>query len=147
MRKEVGRAARIAHKLLADPDHPAHKAYRKLRNRYGDRIRQAKKDHWDVWISEANMKSVWTIGKYIRAGSGDGSRTSIPPIRHPGSAETTHQSKEKSKIFYETFFPAPPPAAARRIQGNYPADAFEFATSGKTAQDHMTFKSSRQVSG
>ena len=41
--------------------------------------------------------------------------------------ETTHQSEEKSKIFYETFFPVPPPAAARCIHGRYPADAFDFA--------------------
>ena len=127
MRRKVGRAARLAHKLLNDPNHPAHVEYRKLRNRYGDRICQAKKDHWDAWISDADMKSVWTIGKYVRAGSSDGSRSSIPPIRRPGSAETTRQSEEKSKIFYETFFPAPPPAAARRIRGRYPENAFEFA--------------------
>lgn len=127
MRREVGRAARLSHKLLHDPDHPAHRTYRKMRNQYGDRIRQAKKDHWDAWISEADMKSMWTVGKYIRAGSTDGSKSSIPPIRCPGSAEATRQSKEKSKIFYETFFPAPPPEAARRIRGHYPDDAFEFA--------------------
>ena len=38
MRREVGRAARLAHKLLHDPDHAVHKDYRRLRNRYGDRI-------------------------------------------------------------------------------------------------------------
>ena len=127
MRREVGRAARLSHKLLFDPDHPAHRTYRQMRNHYGDRIRQAKKDHWDAWISDADMKSVWTVGKYIRAGSSDGSKSSIPPIRRPGSAEATRQSEEKSKIFYETFFPAPPPAAARRVRGHYPEDAFEFA--------------------
>lgn len=132
MRREVSRAARLAHKLLADLDHPAHKTYRQLRNQYGDRIRQAKKDHWDAWISEADMKSVWTVGKYVRAGSSDGSRSSIPPIRRPGSTEATRQSEEKSKLFYETFFPAPPPAAARRIRGRYPDDAFEFANISDT---------------
>ena len=65
MRREVGHAARVSHKLLFDPDHPAHRSYRQLCNRYGDHIRQAKKDHWDAWISDANMKSVWTVGKYV----------------------------------------------------------------------------------
>ncbi|EPS92588.1 hypothetical protein FOMPIDRAFT_1137584, partial [Fomitopsis schrenkii] len=39
----------------------------------------------------------------------------------------TRQSEEKSKIFYDTFFPAPPPTAVRRLNGTYPDDAFEFA--------------------
>ena len=29
-------------------------------------------------------------------------------------------------MFYETFFPAPPPEATRRAQSHYPPNAFEF---------------------
>ena len=127
MRREVSRTGRRAYRLREEANHPVHREYRQLRNHYGDCIRQAKRDHWEAWIAEANTKTIWTIGKYVRAGSTDGSRSSIPPIRRPNSNTPTQHSEEKSKIFYETFFPTPPPAALRRTRGNYPEDAFEFA--------------------
>ena len=127
MCREVSRTGRRAYRLRDTPQHPIHHEYRTLRNRYGDRIKQAKRDHWEAWIAEADMKSIWTVGKYVRAGSTDGGRSSIPPIRRPGAAEPTRHSAEKSTIFYETFFPAPPPGAARRVHGTYPRDVFDFA--------------------
>ena len=72
---------------------------------------------------EADMKSVWTIGKYVRMGSSDGSCSSVPPIRRLGSDTPMRQSEEKGKIFYETFFPAPPQAATHQLRGAYPEDA------------------------
>ncbi|KAH9830560.1 uncharacterized protein C8Q71DRAFT_885640 [Rhodofomes roseus] len=98
-----------------------------LRNQYGDRIRHAKRDHWNACIEEADTCDVWTIGKFVRAGSSDGGKGSIPPMRRPGSDTTTRQSEEKGKIFFDTFFPAPPPEAARRLRETYPDNVFEFA--------------------
>ncbi|TFY52367.1 hypothetical protein EVJ58_g10059 [Rhodofomes roseus] len=126
VRREVSRLGRQAYKLRDFPDHPIHREYRTLRNRYGDQIRHAKRDHWNAWIEEADTRDVWTIGKFIRAGSSDGGKGSIPPMRRPGSDTTTRQSEEKGKIFFDSFFPAPPPEAARRLRETYPDDAFEF---------------------
>ena len=109
MRREVSRLGRRSYKLRNSKEHPIHGEYRKLRNQYGNQIRAAKKAHWDAWIEEANAKSIWTIGKFIRAGATDGSRSRIPPLRRPGDTQPAQDNSEKSGILYETFFPRPPP--------------------------------------
>ncbi|TFY52504.1 hypothetical protein EVJ58_g9980 [Rhodofomes roseus] len=127
MRREVGRLGRRAWKLREFPDHPIHHEYRSLRNRYGDQIRSAKRAHWDAWLEEADTRSIWTVGKYIRAGSSDGSKSRIPPLRRPNSTTLERDNTAKSEILYETFFPQPPPDIDQPDAEPFPPNAFEFA--------------------
>ncbi|KZT68329.1 hypothetical protein DAEQUDRAFT_645067, partial [Daedalea quercina L-15889] len=65
--------------------------------------------------------------KYIRAGSSDGSKSRIPPLRCLGSTVLEQDNEAKSKILYETFFPQPPPDIEPPDDEPFPPNAFEFA--------------------
>ncbi|GBE84337.1 hypothetical protein SCP_0603150 [Sparassis crispa] len=101
--------------------------YHSARNHYVDRIRTAKRDHWEAWLESADSDSVWTINKFTQAGPTDGGRTWIPPLMPTnGVGELISDNQGKSEILYDTFFPPPGITATPPTNVTYPPPAFLF---------------------
>ncbi|KAH8092209.1 hypothetical protein BXZ70DRAFT_1001870 [Cristinia sonorae] len=47
--------------------HPVHAEYRTARNTYANMIAQAKADHWDKWLRNANTRTIWDYGRFAKA--------------------------------------------------------------------------------
>ena len=101
-------------------DHPIHEEYRQQRNRYSEKIRNAKADHWVEWLEDLDESSVWQASKLVTSPPTDAGRVRIPTL-HVKDLATKRVTREESdnsgkgKLFYETFFPpentllTPPP--------------------------------------
>lgn len=110
-RSKVANLAKKSRKLTRSPLHPIHEEHRKARGDYGDAIKHAKKEHWEEWIVNTEMMTMWVLNKFITAEPTDGGRTRIPnlKVKQPdGSTKEASTNEEKSKAFFDVFF-APPP--------------------------------------
>ncbi|TMI86169.1 MAG: hypothetical protein E6H10_00780 [Bacteroidetes bacterium] len=88
--------------------------WRERANEYTNTIAKEKEAKWREYVSNADGKSIWKVKKYIDNAQ---TPTFIPTLDN--TAETTEQ---KTSLFKETFFPAPPPAKLNDIaQTLYPA--------------------------
>ncbi|CDO75057.1 hypothetical protein BN946_scf184757.g12 [Trametes cinnabarina] len=127
MRKEKERLARESHRHRADKAHPVHAEYRRLRNRYTDAIRAAKKDHWQAWIDSVDGKTIWDANRFLRRGPTDGGSARIPPIKaldDNGRPCILNSNADKGAEFHKTFFL--PPSAAGVPEGPFPKPRFSF---------------------
>lgn len=136
MQREVAQLRQQHYSLRAMPSHPIHKEYREKRNCYGTQVREAKKAHWDAWIKEANAADTWTISKYTKAGSLDGSWAHIPPLQRHLGQSTVQDNKAKGELLYKMFFPKPPPKLMVPNDGLQRREAFPFT--------HITDKQIRE---
>ena len=103
------------------PNHPIHAQYATTRNDYKNHIKKAKLSCWEKWLDGADPRSIWNIGKYIRAGPSDGGKSRIPPIssiNQDGAPTMLKDNEAKSIVFHKTFFHLPQQAA--QIPVNYP---------------------------
>ena len=70
-------------------------------------IRDAKQDHWIMWLERADDQTIWTIHRFISAPPGDGAQTRIPDLKVQnanGSLITVKENKDKAKALYNSFF-------------------------------------------
>lgn len=67
MRKEVTKLGRKALPFKGIPNHPAVCEYHRARNKYGEKIKQAKKDCWEAYLENADSTSIWHIGRMAKA--------------------------------------------------------------------------------
>ena len=107
-RKQVIRLGRAAYRKRTDLDHPAHAEYRKARNKYGENIGKAKKEHWEAFLEGVDEATVWNYSKYIRKGETDGGKTRVPPLQttdEQGRPRLAQDNAEKSRILHTAFFP------------------------------------------
>lgn len=126
MRQKVNHVGCKSYKLCDVPDHPIHADYCQQRNRYGDQIEAAKRAHWDAWLEDTDMSSVWMVGTYICTGSLDGSKSHVPPLWCPASELWLQDNKEKRQVPYKSFFPMPPADTMLPPAQDYPAAMFPF---------------------
>jgi len=112
MRKNLSRLRVTSYRNRALTDHPAHREMKKLSNKYGEAILQAKKQHWSSYLEDMSANEIWTANKYIRDPVGDGGSPRIPTLRThnaEGEAVEINNNEDKAKLFARTFFPPPPP--------------------------------------
>ena len=105
-RKQVIRLGRAAYRKRMDLDHPAHAEYRKARNKYGENIGKAKKEHWEAFLEGVDEATVWNYSKYIRKGETDGGKTRVPPLQttdEQGRPRLAQDNAEKSHILHTAF--------------------------------------------
>ncbi|GBE90127.1 RNA-directed DNA polymerase from mobile element jockey [Sparassis crispa] len=124
--KRVQRLARTSYKFRHIADHSSHMEYRRTRNRYGEEIKTAKQDHWEVWLESADPDSIWTINRFTSAGPTDGSRPRVPPLREGGESPADDNAA-KSAILYKTFFPPPGPPPTIPNGHRYGRPTFRFS--------------------
>lgn len=129
-RTNVQKLARKAYKLRNSPDHPIHAQWRKARNAYGVNIQKSKQEHWEVFLEDADERSIWTVSRFVRADPTDGGSTRVPPLRRSpdSTSERLQRNEDKSKVLYETFFP--PPSGDSEVQEEtvYPPPKFRIDT-------------------
>lgn len=110
-RKQVQKLGRTSYRHRHLADHPSHSEYKRARNRYGDNIQRAKRDHWQAYLEGVNEESIWNFSRYVKGGHPDGSRARVPPLKRTkpdGSTELAHTNDEKSTLLFENFFPQGP---------------------------------------
>ncbi|OBZ77095.1 putative RNA-directed DNA polymerase from transposon X-element [Grifola frondosa] len=113
MRQKVQLLGHMAYKHRAVPFHPAQCEYRTAHNRYVDKIRAAKKEHWEAWLDDADKYMVWNVNKFIKGGPMDGGQLRVPPLKVDGARDRCTANDDKSKLLYDTFFPPPGPPQPR----------------------------------
>ena len=66
MAKEMEWLRKELDKYKIDLRHPAHKDYRRHRNRYNHAVKYAKKDHWDEWLDHVNKSSISAAHRFMK---------------------------------------------------------------------------------
>ncbi|KAJ3518307.1 hypothetical protein NMY22_g13741 [Coprinellus aureogranulatus] len=99
-------------KYRAIHDHPAHEVLRRHMNEYATAIVNAKKEHWESFLNEADTEALWIASKYLTCPVGDGYQACMPPLKQTNNGnETIHCTNEqKAKVLSECFFPHKPTA-------------------------------------
>ena len=123
MKKEIDRLRALSYKFRVIADHYSHDKLRRLSNKYGDAIIQAKRQHWAAYLEEMSAADIWTANKFIREPAGDGGSPRIPTLKtknEAGAIVTVNSNKDKANLFAKTFFPLPPPPPEIQEQHEYP---------------------------
>ena len=130
MKKEVTKKGRAAYDKRFNPEHPAHEEYRVLRHKYADAIRSAKLQHWTDWLESLDEGSVWTAGKYANNEPTDASKAKVPNLkgkfRGCDAAVEGTTNTEKSRLFYEAFYPEVPRQGSEESSFTYPPQKWKF---------------------
>jgi len=95
MRKELNQARNTHSRTRSNEDW---NEYKKLRNEYNKKVRNAKYNTWKQFVEAANEKTIWTIKKYMNSKP---TQHYIPTIN--GTATT---NEEKADQFREVLLPA-----------------------------------------
>jgi len=114
MRKELSRLRVISYRNRALTNHTAHRETKKLSNKYGEAILQAKKQHWSNYLEDMTANEIWTANRYLRDPVGDGGNPRIPTLKTrnaEGEEIEVNNSEDKARLFARTFFPPPPPTS------------------------------------
>jgi len=133
MKAAMQRLARQSRRAQRDRSKPIHEEYRRKRNDYAQAIKETKRDHWDEWLENLDDEEVWTAGRMMGGGGKDGGRMRIPDLEVKD--EITKQvrqrastNEQKSKLFFETFFPKRVAQPNPTAQTNYPPPKWKFET-------------------
>lgn len=123
LRREYRRVQRRIHR--SDRSHASWEAMKEARNRYTGEITRQKRRHWKQYLEQLTQAQLWTAARY----TDDAPRavTRIPALKGPDGlvADTTG----KSKILFDTFFPAPrdnydPPEPPPTLPSTIPLEPF-----------------------
>ena len=112
MKKEIDKLRALSYNFRAIADHYSHDRLRRLSNKYGDAIIQAKRQHWTTYLEEMTAADIWTANKFIGEPAGDGGSPRIPTLKTrngAGEVITINSNEDKAALFARTFFPPPPP--------------------------------------
>ena len=123
------RLGRTSHKFALQAHHPAHEAFRRARNDYSQLIKKTKRDFWEDWLEQVDAESVWAAHRFVSAPGSDGGRARIPALKMrtaDGRLSEVHDNEEKSKLFHEAFFYAPPADPGVDPDYQYPPPKFRF---------------------
>ena len=129
MATEVERLGKEADTYKLDLRHPAHRDYRRHRNKYNDAVKYAKKDHWDEWLDHVDKSSIWAAHRFMKKGSSDGGSARIPTINakdQDGNPTLLTTNAQKGEEFFKTFFLPPGPPTEPPPDFEYPPPKFEF---------------------
>lgn len=111
---------RLKRRLGWDLSEEAKEEYRQARNHKSRLIKKAKREGWRIHVEEASQspQGLWRLAKWAR--NKQGAQPLMPPIEDSQGVEQT-DSKRKAEVLRETFFPEPPSADLRDIDGfQYP---------------------------
>lgn len=102
LRKEFRRAQRKIDK--SNRSHASWKAMKAAQNRYISEITRQKRMHWKQYLEQLTQAQLWTAARY----TDDAPRTTtrVPALKGPDGLVSNTEAK--SKILFDTFFPAPP---------------------------------------
>ena len=129
-RAAARRIGRRAYAWRGDPTDKVHDEYKVARNQYVAAIKKSKQEHWEAFLEEVDMKTIWTAHKYASADTSDGGRARIPTLtakREDGTRWVADTNEQKSTMLYNTFFPKTR-EGPEEIPGDYeyPEPAFDF---------------------
>ncbi len=122
MKKELNKLRNDSFKHRAVENHPIHLQVKQKSNQYGDKIIQAKRQHWSNFLEEMSTNEIWTANRFLKEPSGDGGSLRIPTlkVKHDDGRETdVNDNMEKANIFARMFFPPPPLAIGVLAQHEY----------------------------
>lgn len=123
LRKQLNKLSAESYRFRAIEIHPSHRALRKIRNKYGNAIIEAKRQHWSDFLEEATADDIWTANKYLKEPVGDGGNPRIPTLKvdAPGDlAREVNTNEGKAILFGDTFFPKPPTLSGTPREYDYP---------------------------
>jgi len=109
LKKEKERLARKSYRSQALNQDPVHKEYRRSRNRYSQRMRDTKMEHWAEWLETINEEGIWAVNRLVTGPASDGGRSRMPTLQIRDSVtkavirEATNE--EKGELLYQAFFP------------------------------------------
>ena len=123
MKKELNKLRNESFKHRAVENHPIHLQVKQKSNQYGNKIVQAKRQHWSNFLEDMSANEVWTANKFLKEPSRDGGSPRIPTlkVKHDDGRETdVNDNMEKANLFARTFFPPPPLTTGVPAQNEYP---------------------------
>ena len=111
LKKEKNRLSNLSYRLHGLPDDPIHAQHREATNKFSNRVKEVKKDHWEHWLKGANSKDIYTTNKYITSAPTDYSNTRLPllktmPILKDTKLASTNTNK--ARALAKSFFPPLP---------------------------------------
>ena len=140
-RKRAKRKARQAYKYKYNLSHPAHEEYRKARNEYSQKIKDAKRRHWQDFLENLDAKTLWDANKYAKGPATDGGQARIPALDLP-NGQKLDDNKGKSNAFFKAFFVKPnedDSSLGSEENQEYPQPAFKW-TSIKINEVHREIR-------
>ena len=122
MRKEINRLSSISYCYRARDDHPSHRELRRLHNKYGTAIIQAKWKHWTDYLEGTTADDISTANRYVKNPAGDGGNPRIPTLKVAGTdgiISEVNMNDGKANAFLDAFFPNPPLNSSMPADYNY----------------------------
>lgn len=130
MNKNIRKLKNRSRRRRHDASDPIHEEERKERNRYGQMIKDAKRQHWETFLEEVDEKSIWIAHKYVTGEPTDGARSKMPPLKkveEDGTISLTKDEEEKSDLLFKAFFEAQKDYEKPPRNYKYPKAAFRYS--------------------
>ena len=103
----MNRFTSASYRYQAVADHLSHSQNTDSRNKYGLKIKRARKRHWDAFLEELSSNDLWTAQRYATSPAEDGGKARISILKVPDGVNHTKSittNEEKSLTFSEIFF-------------------------------------------
>ena len=117
--------SRLAYRFRALPNHESHAELRAARNKYGESILDAKRQHWEEFLENAAEQDLWTANRYLREPTGDGGKSRVPTLKvvdegANGLVREVNTNEGKAKALAHLFFPKKPDVSRTPDNYEYP---------------------------
>ena len=146
LKKEKERLARKSYRSRALNQDPVHKEYRRARNRFSQRMRDTKTEHWAEWLETINEEGIWAVNRLVTGPASDGGRSRMPTvqIRDPVTKAVIQEARTnegKGELLYQTFFPpqTAPPVPTHREP--YPQAKWKY----KPVTDEQIYRAAKKM--
>ena len=119
----MNQLASKAYKFHAVEDHPSHSMFKKAHTEYGVAIKQAKEQHWKIFLEEITGTELWMAHQYMTIPIGDGGKARIPTlwvVEQDGTVSSITSNEEKGAALCRLFFPAKPAQSLILPGSEYP---------------------------
>lgn len=129
LNRELRKARNRSKKRKHDLRDPIHETLRRIQNKYTQRIRDVKRDHWDKFLAEVDKSNMWKAHKYVTGELTDGSASKTMALRkrgEEGEEGYTENDEEKADLFFRTFFPDKGEYWKPADNHKYPKQRFQF---------------------
>jgi len=142
MKATMQKLAQKSAQASLEGNNPIHESYRRCRNDYAQAIKNTKRDHWEDWLENLEGDEIWAAGRMVGGGGSDGGRARIPvlEVKDAVTKRVKHRASnndQKSKLFFETFFPKR--TEQPKDEGNvcYPPPKWKFQTTSNEQIDRV----------
>lgn len=92
-------------------------------------IHNAKRNHWDKWLKDADKHTIWVIGRFIKSDPSDRRAARTPPLvmfNDDGTKRIVTTNKDKAELLHSIFFLLAGPPLVLPPSHKYPTPAFKF---------------------